>query len=155
MRRSCMMYISTHIYKDANHAQWTFEKMVSHASVENKQQLHRTNLLVAPNLAQIHTYHQREERNPFSWNKKRGEDTHELSDIKHRGSLVLLELLLGTLGEERPQAIHIDRGAVELLRGLVEVTHTDLSEVSRMAVSSQKYDESVNFSCRKKKKCVS
>ena len=57
-----------------------------------------------------------------------------LSQINHRGLRgVLGSLLLHLLGNQTPHLIQIHRGAVVRLAVQVEVSHTDLSEVSRMA----------------------
>ena len=46
---------------------------------------------------------------------------------------VLQGLLLSLFGEQMPQLVHVDGGAVLGVTLQVEVSHTDLSEVSRMA----------------------
>ena len=57
-----------------------------------------------------------------------------LSQINHRGLRgVLRSLLLHLLGNQTPHLIQIHRRAIVRLAVQVEVSHTDLSEVSRMA----------------------
>jgi len=49
------------------------------------------------------------------------------------GHLAILALDgTGLLGDERPDPVHVDHRAVELVLGLVEVPHTDLTEVTRV-----------------------
>ena len=42
--------------------------------------------------------------------------------------------ILDAVGAERPEAVGVDGGAVELVAGTVEVTHADLAGASRAAV---------------------
>ena len=57
-----------------------------------------------------------------------------LSQINHRGLRgVLRSLLLHLLGNQTPHLIQIHRRAIVRLAVQMEVSHTDLSEVSRMA----------------------
>jgi hypothetical protein len=68
------------------------------------------------------------------------QSTHRLGDIDDR-DLVLLAglgvLLAGLLGDERPHAVQVDRGAVVLVLGVVEVPHADLAEVARVVLVHQ------------------
>ena len=41
--------------------------------------------------------------------------------------------ILDAVGAERPEAVDVDGGAVELVAGAVEVTHADLAGASRVA----------------------
>ena len=50
---------------------------------------------------------------------------------------VLQGLLLSLFGEQMPQLVHVDGGAVLGVTLQVEVSHTDLSEVSRVARFAQ------------------
>ena len=47
-------------------------------------------------------------------------------------------LLTNLVRDEGPEAVHVHGRAVELVLGLVEVTHTDLSEETRMAVERER-----------------
>ena len=49
-------------------------------------------------------------------------------------TLLLGGSLLGLSGHEAPDLVEVDCGGVELLGGPVEVTHTDLSEVTGMVL---------------------
>ena len=59
--------------------------------------------------------------------------TYRVAEIND-GHLAILALDgTGLLGDERPDPVHVDHRAVELVLGLVEVPHTDLTEVTRVA----------------------
>ena len=56
-----------------------------------------------------------------------------LRHIDHR-HLVFGGLRLHIIGDERPELVEVDDGAVELVAELVEVPHTNLSEVTWMVL---------------------
>ena len=41
------------------------------------------------------------------------------------------------LGHERPELVHVDHGAEELVLRLVEIAHSDLTEVTRVAAKER------------------
>jgi len=55
----------------------------------------------------------------------------ELSNINH-GHSILGCLVFDILGDHGPELVDVDDGTVELVAELVEVTHTNLTEVTRM-----------------------
>ena len=58
-----------------------------------------------------------------------------VQDVNNEGLTLLLRgSLLGLIGHEAPDFVEVDGGCVELLGGPVEVTHTDLSEVTGMVL---------------------
>ena len=56
-----------------------------------------------------------------------------LRHIDHR-HLILAGLGLDVLGDERPEPVEVDDGAVELVAELVEVPHTNFTEVTGMVL---------------------
>ncbi|KAJ2241392.1 hypothetical protein GGH97_004303, partial [Coemansia sp. RSA 475] len=58
-----------------------------------------------------------------------------LEDIDNRGKLLVLGNLSARLGiNQRPQLVDVHHRAPQLVLGLVEVTLTDLTEVTRMVL---------------------
>ena len=56
-------------------------------------------------------------------------------DTGQKGRIVVTshDGILDAIGAERPEAVGVDGGAVELVAGTVEVTHADLAGASRVA----------------------
>ena len=50
-----------------------------------------------------------------------------------RAAVISHDGILDAVGAERPEAVGVDGGAVELVAGAVEVTHADLAGASRVA----------------------
>ena len=68
---------------------------------------------------------------------KNGQHTYGLGNINNRHFVVLASVCIlgaGGIGDEGPDTIEVDDRAVELLVGLVEVSHTDLTEVTRVVL---------------------
>ena len=57
----------------------------------------------------------------------------ELSHVDHRRG-ILVGFCLHVLGDERPELVDVDDGAVELVAELVEVPHTDFSKIPRVVL---------------------
>lgn len=57
-----------------------------------------------------------------------------LCDVQKWGGLVSVDLGPHGLGDQRPQLVDVDDGAMEFVHGLVEVSHTDLTEVPGMVL---------------------
>jgi hypothetical protein len=55
-----------------------------------------------------------------------------LRDVQQRRRRIAADFLPHCLGHERPELVDVDERAEEFVLGLVEVPHSDLSEVSRM-----------------------
>ena len=68
-----------------------------------------------------------------------GEGAHRSHAVDHRGLAVRVGGVAGArlLGDKRPQLVHVDHGAEELVLGLVEVPHANLTEVTRVAAHGE------------------
>ncbi len=65
-------------------------------------------------------------------------EVSELGDIDHRGlSRALLGLLVDLSGDQGPELLHVDGGAVAQVLLLVESSHANLTEVTRVVLIHQ------------------
>ncbi len=61
---------------------------------------------------------------------------------------VALHLILLLSGNQTPELVDVDGRAVKLVQGLVEVTHTNFAEITRMAEMQGKVDARENVRTR-------